>query len=281
MPETATPAAVGSAPIGAGGAGLIAAVAQMSDDELRGALDRRFRDIAAAQGDVVVMLGEVDRRQSFRAEGATSTQTWAADRFGVSSPTARALTQVGEKAWCMPQLVGSLCAGEVSLDKVRALADVATPETDSELCDQAKACSVRQLADTARQHAAAAAAAAALQPDFCPRSSLPALQRQCRTMTVQLPPESFAEARACLEARAKHVSSDGETPWDQRLCDAFLGLLRSSATPDAEARTTTSSPYLVVVHTPLGARHRRPERSGRRAGASRPDRRCDRAQDRL
>ena len=50
----------------------------------------------------------------------------------------------------MPQLVGSLCAGEVSLDKVRALADVATPETDSELCDQAKACTVRQLADTAR-----------------------------------------------------------------------------------------------------------------------------------
>ena len=255
MPETATPAADGSAPIDAGGADLITAVAQMSDDELRGALDRRFRDIAAAQGDVVVMLGEVDRRQSFRAEGATSTQTWAADRFGVSSPTARALTRVGEKAWGMPQLVGSLCAGEVSLDKVRALADVATPETDSELCDQAKACTVRQLADTARQHAAAAAAATSNPTSAHDRRYL-RFNEQCRTMTVQLPPESFAETRACLEARAKHVPSDGETPWDQRLCDAFLGLLRSSATPDAEAEPgtpTTSSPYLVVVHTPLAA----------------------------
>ena len=33
----------------------------------------------------------------------------------------------------MPHLVESLCAGDLSLDKVRAVADVATPETDQEL----------------------------------------------------------------------------------------------------------------------------------------------------
>ena len=140
------------------------------------------------------------------------------------------------------------------MDKVRAVAEVATPETDRALCDQAKGCTVRQLADiAAAQHAAAADNAAQTSPG---RRSL-RFNEQCRTMSVQLAPESFAEARSCLEARAKAVPSDGETPWDQRLCDAFMEIVRSSATPDAEARPTgtptTQSPYFVVVHTPLAA----------------------------
>jgi hypothetical protein len=41
-----------------------------------------------------------------------------------------------------------------------------------------------------------------------------------RTLSVQLPAATYAEARTCLEARARAVPSDGETPWDERLCDA-------------------------------------------------------------
>jgi hypothetical protein len=69
-----------------------------------------------------------------------------------------------------------------------------------------------------------------------------------RTLSVQLAPEAYAETKNCLEARAKQIPSGGETPWDQRLCDAFLGLIRS-ATPGA----TTATPYLVVAHVPLDA----------------------------
>jgi hypothetical protein len=66
-----------------------------------------------------------------------------------------------------------------------------------------------------------------------------------RTVSVQLPPESYAEARACLESRARRIVSDGETPWDQRLCDGFLDILRT-------AGPRGSSPFLVVVHVPMG-----------------------------
>ncbi len=69
-------------------------------------------------------------------------------------------------------------------------------------------------------------------------------------MSVQLPPESFAETRACLEARARTVPSDGETPWDQRLCDAFVEhhpLVRTGAGEPAPARrparTSSSSTF--------------------------------------
>ena len=64
-------------------------------------------------------------------------------------------------AWNIPHLVGSLCAGDISFDKLRALADVATPETDREWCDQAKECSVRDLADVARSRRPTGSAALA------------------------------------------------------------------------------------------------------------------------
>jgi len=71
-------------------------------------------------------------------------------------------------------------------------------------------------------------------------------------MTLRVPPESYAETRACLEARAKRIPSDGDAPWDQRLCDAFMELIRSSK-KGGEGTGTAPSPYFVVLHVPLGA----------------------------
>ena len=68
-----------------------------------------------------------------------------------------------------------------------------------------------------------------------------------RTVTAQLPPESYAEVRSSLEARAKQMPSDGETRWDQRVCDAFLEAVRSRS-----SRGSTNS-HVVVVHVPLAA----------------------------
>jgi Domain of unknown function (DUF222)/HNH endonuclease len=223
----------------------ISAVAALSNEEVADELDLAFRQKAAAEGRIVVLLGEAGRRQAYRDDGATSLESWAAERFGISTPTARAYGRLGEKAWDIPHLVGSLCAGDLSVDKVRAVADVATPESDQELCAQAKACTVRELADVARTTAAAAAASPSGRPEHERRYLR--FNEACRTMSVQLPPESFAQARAGLEARARGVPSDGETPWDQRLCDAFMEMIHSS-TQDA---TTTASPYFVVVHVPL------------------------------
>ena len=108
----------------------ISAVAALSNQELTDGLDGFFRQVGAAVGNIVLYLGEVERRQAYRDDGATSAETWVVERFGVSTPTARTYTHVGEKAWDLPHLVGSLCTGDLSFDKVRAVADVATPETD-------------------------------------------------------------------------------------------------------------------------------------------------------
>ena len=126
------------------------AVRSLSNEELTEALEEAFKDKTAAEGRFLLYLGEADRRETFREYGATSAEAWTVERFGVSKATARVLTHVGEKACDLPHLMGSLCAGEVSFDKVRAVVDVATPATDEGLRDQARACTVRELAEVAR-----------------------------------------------------------------------------------------------------------------------------------
>jgi hypothetical protein len=234
------------------GAELISAVAAESNEELASGLDEDFSQMTGAQARFLVRLGEFERRQAYRDDGATSLESWTAERFGVSTPTARAYAHVAEKAWDIPGLVGSLSSGDLSFDKVRVLADVATPETDRELCDQAKECSVRELADMARSSAELARTSSASSARSEHDGRFLRFNDGHRTLTAQLPADSYAETKASLEARAKEVPTDGETPWDQRLCDGFLGLIRSFV-PGAGGRVSPASPYVVVAHVPLAA----------------------------
>jgi Domain of unknown function (DUF222)/HNH endonuclease len=232
------------------GADILSASAARSNEELRASLDAGFRQIAAAIGRVIVDLGEVDRRQAFREEGATSTEAWAVERFGIATSTARSLKCLGEKAWDIPELIGSMCSGDLSFDKVRVIADVATPETDRQLRDQAAEHSVRELAEVARTTARPADVPTSFKSDHDRRFLR--FNDQFRTITAQLPAESYARTKACLEARARKVPTDGGTPWDQRLCDGFLELMLSP-TPGAFGLSTTSSREFVVVHVPIEA----------------------------
>jgi hypothetical protein len=264
MPEAAAPpqaapvratAQTTTSPASALGAGDVAGLSNEDlDDLLRGAeLDDLFWIKAKIDGCIVKKLGEANRREAFRDDGATCTESWLVERFGVSTPTARALTHVATKASNMPQLLESLCAGELSFDKVRLVADVATTESDRELCDQARACSVRELADIARSAAELARTGSASSRSGSPHDArYLRFNDEHRTISAQLATESYAEAKASLAARAKEIPSDGETPWDQRCCDAFSELIRSSAA-GSTGRATTASPYVVVVHVPLAA----------------------------
>jgi hypothetical protein len=68
-------------------------------------------------------------------------------------------------------------------------------------------------------------------------------------MSLQLPAESYALARTCVDAWAETVPLEGETPLDQRRCDGFMALV-GSATPGS---STAPSPFFVVAHVALEA----------------------------
>ena len=96
-------------------------------------MNEALRVKTAAEGEFAVCLAESLKREMFRDDGATSPESWTAECFGVSVATARSYAHVAEKSDELPDLMGSLCAGEISFDKVRTVVDVATPETDQEL----------------------------------------------------------------------------------------------------------------------------------------------------
>lgn len=214
-----------------------AELAEMSNEAIMDLAAATCRQMASLAGRILLLTGELDRREGWRDEGATSVEAWLVERCGVSVATARAWTHVARRLFDLPQLAAALCEGEISFDKVRAVVDAATPETDPDLREQARALSVRELAQLDRSCGA---------HDGRKTRSL-RFNGDCHTLTAQLPPESFAEVRAHLESRAKKIPSDGSTPWDERLCDAFVSLVQSSA------RGGATSPFFVVAHVPLDA----------------------------
>jgi hypothetical protein len=102
--------------------------------------------------------------------------------------------------------------------------------------------SVRELAQLARSRKEPSAETA--RADYDARSLR--FNESFRTVTAQLPAETFAEVRGALETQAREIPSDGETPWDQRLCDAFVGIVRSSHSTSHRA-----SAFTLVAHVPL------------------------------
>ena len=218
-------------------------VAKMSNEEIMEEAAETCRRLASLAGRMVQLTGELDRRQGWRDEGATSLEAWIVERCGVSLPTARAWAHVAERLFDLPHLAAGLSDGELSFDKVRAVVDTATPETDRDLRERARQCSVHQLAELSRSLKGASSASA--KADYEMRSVR--FNDTFRTVTAQLPPESYAEVRSTLEARARLMPSDGETRWDQRVCDAFLEIVRSPA------RRGSSSTHVVVAHVPLEA----------------------------
>ena len=120
----------------------------------------------------------------------------------------------------LPHLAAGLSAGRVSLDKVRSLLGVATPENEAGWAEAAAELSYRDLGELVRSKKLPTRASDAAEHE---KRSL-RFNDALRTIVAQLPPASYAQVRSVLEKRAKKIGSDGETPFDQRLADALVSL---------------------------------------------------------
>ena len=221
----------------------------MSSEELTAQLETWHRFRAVADGSIVQLLGEVMRREDFRSDGATSAADWQVERFGLSTASARNYGRVAERAMDLPHLTRALSTGDISLDKMRAVVGLATPESDQELAACAVERTVAELGEVAGtlRHDPEWFDAKRKRPNGSAR-----FNEACHTLSVQFPAEEFAEVRAAVEAQAKALPSDGETPWDHRQYDAFLGLFRSGASGRTR-RADPWTPYFAVFHAPLTA----------------------------
>jgi len=224
----------------------ISSIATLSTSDLMEEAAAASRQLAALSGRIVLLAAELERREAWRDEGATSIEAWLSERCAVSPATARAWAHVGNRLFDLPRLAGGLCDGAVSFDQVRAVVDAARPDNEAALVAHASECSVRQLAEVAK--AAAPTRASTSSPAREHENRSVRFNDDCRTVTAQLPAETYAEVRGGLEMRAKQIPSDGETRWDQRLADVLVSLVR---TPRSTDEPSAQSPYVVVAHVPL------------------------------
>lgn len=90
---------------------------------------------------------DADRAQEWLADGAPNVAQWLTARFGFDERFGRRLSRLAKRLEDLPELMKRFAAGELSLDAVDMLAEVATPETESDLVEQARG---RDLHDNGR-----------------------------------------------------------------------------------------------------------------------------------
>jgi hypothetical protein len=214
-----------------------------STDELMAEAERLGGGVASLLGQLLPIVGELGRRQAFRAEGATSMAAWIGQRLGLSEATGRLYSQVADALFDLPHLSQALADGTLSFDKVHAAVQLATPETDADVLQQATQCSVRQLRDMVKSRRSPTDDDDTAEHE----GRFLRFNDERRTITAQLPSAKYAWVRSILEGIARDIPSDGLTRWDHRLHDGFVQLLGTLGTtgPSSGNRST------VVVHADL------------------------------
>ncbi|HEY1652108.1 MAG TPA: DUF222 domain-containing protein [Acidimicrobiales bacterium] len=215
---------------------------------------QHHRAISAHQSQLLAAVVELDRRKAWRVDGATSMVAWLVQQCGVAAATAREWVTAAAKLQDLPKISDALSRGKLSFDQVKPLVEVAKPETDATLAEQAthwSAKQVRELAIAARQQSDGQATG------FYARRFLRFDDRR-RTLTGVLPEDQYAVVKGSLVARASRRLK-ARAPFDQRMADALVVLCkRDGAGPVAEGDEVPRAGGMrrnrptVVVHADLG-----------------------------
>ena len=247
--------------------------------ELAGLIVKRSRRISALLREQLADIAEFDRAKGWRGDGAVSMTAWVTGHCGVSTSTARQWVGSAVNLESLPCLAEGLASGELSLDLVEPLAEVASPSTDAAIREASAHWNVRQARELAAWHKARqeaeaeakAAAKAEVQGDETALAENAAArdfeQRTLRfndsrhSMWVSFPKDDFAEVKSGLVGRVAaengQPASDavGYVPYDKRLYDELMRELRErgrSAPGESGGRaSSTSARPRVVVHAPI------------------------------
>jgi hypothetical protein len=179
------------------------------------------RAISAHHSQLMAAVVELDRRKAWRVDGATSMVAWLVQQCGVAAATAREWVTAAAKLQELPKIADALSQGKLSFDQVKPLVEVARPETDATLAEQAthwSAKQVRELAIAARQQSDEQATGTYA------RRFLRFDDRK-RLLTGILPKDQYAVVKSSLVARASRRLKE-RTPFDQRMADALVALCK-------------------------------------------------------
>ncbi len=220
-------------------------------EALVSSVTQHHRAISAHQSQLLAAVAQLDQRRAWRVDGATSMVAWLVQRCGVSAATAREWVSAAAKLPALPKIADALSQGKLSFDQVRPLVEVAKPETDARLAEQATHWSAKQIRELAL--------AARNQSDdrssgFYARRFLRFDDRR-RTLTGTLPEDQYVVVKSSLIARAR-VRGRDRTPFDQRMADALVSVCKAdndgkTAAGATQAGGSRRNRPTVVVHADM------------------------------
>lgn len=125
---------------------------ERSERDLVDAVDAAHARTCRAQRELLSLIAEVDRSESWRDDGARDTAHWLGMRYGISYWKAHRWLAAAYALEMLPLIDDALSRGVLGIDKVVELCRLATPETEANLIHWAMTVScgaIRHRADVA------------------------------------------------------------------------------------------------------------------------------------
>ena len=215
--------------------------------------------LTATHAALLEIVAVVDEREHWRSDGCLSLEDWIAFTFQVGRTTARDWADAARALGELPHLSAAFASGEMSWDKTKAVATLASTASDEALTAEALETDVKHLERAARK----ARAISLEDANARHRDRFFALRRSISMGGVRLSgflPDADGETVIkAIERLADDVPKDAETgfypPFDQRCADALVDMasqVLSGQQPVHGERT------MIVAHVDLSERGAEP-----------------------
>jgi 5-methylcytosine-specific restriction endonuclease McrA len=186
---------------------------------------------ANAQYRLVRVVAALDTSEEWALDGAITCAHWVADALDVEVCTAREWLRIGHALEALPLTDAAFATGRLSYSKIRTLTRVATPDTETELCELAERVPAGRLAceiarwRSERESPEETEARQKQQTSLTTRIDVDGMG----VIRMRLPPADFGTVLAMVETRVRnrrpHASADAWPPFARQRAEALMELL--------------------------------------------------------
>jgi Domain of unknown function (DUF222)/HNH endonuclease len=198
--------------------------------------------LAAATCRFLALVGELERREAWRSWGCRSMAHWLSWKCGIGLHAARQQVRVAAALAGLPRVTAAFARGELSYSKVRALARVATAESEEELVDFARVATAAQLERTVGAYEGVVRRANPAEEANPPESGLRVRYHDDGTATLTMPVDIAVALLDAVDAARRELA---DVSAETTRAGALEHVVRCYRQPDAHAAPRTE----LVVHT--------------------------------
>ena len=201
---------------------------------------------AAVRRRLLAFVAAYDRKEAWRADGASSMAAWLCYRLNLDHASAAEMVEVAHALDELPAIAATYGDGRLSWDQLRHLVRLAAPENDADYAERAPEWPAKSIQRAARRLQATRRRQADDEHDrrfLWLRHEGPTGALRIRG---RLPAAEGAVVKAALERLASKMPTrpDGvHEPFDARCADALVGVASARIASDTDADRAT-----VVLH---------------------------------